>query len=39
MTVLVTGGAGYVGSHALRVFESLEAIIETAWRWHKAHPA
>ena len=47
MTALVTDPHALVGgaAKAKRVlgwkpqFESLEAIIDTAWRCHKAHPA
>ena len=50
MLVLVTGGAGYIGSHTVRLLRErasvlgrqpqydLATILRSAWRWHSAHP-
>ena len=40
-SVLVTGGAGYIGSHAVKILRAqrdIDLIVSTAFRWREAHP-
>jgi nucleoside-diphosphate-sugar epimerase len=35
-SILVTGGAGYIGSHTVRARCGLDEIIRTAYEWHRS---